>query len=311
MNKLKKNSVAILGVTGYIGRALLNEIHNNPEWEVVGYSRDVDAAINTLASYNVSHGDIKNYEELLDNKYDVLVNVTGIGSPKKLHEDLGAVFAVTEEMDRVVFQYLDKYPDTRTFNISSGAVYGISSGDYVGPNSIATFAVNSLNLRDSYALAKLHSEGKHRARSQSSIVDLRVFAFVSRYLDASDLFLISEIAHSLKKKTSLKTNSVDLVRDFTTAGDLVAVLKFLVGREPVNDVFDMRSKEPLSKLELLHKLKEELGLTFEVEEMNDSSPTGVKNVYAPTESRLESLGYSPQYSSTESVMSELKAFLTL
>lgn len=311
MNDLEKPKVAILGATGYIGRALLDEIHNDFKWEVVGYSRDIDAAKNTLANYKVSYGDIKSYEEILNNKYDVIINATGIGSPKKLKEDPGAVFAVTEEMDRIIFQYLDKYPETRVFNISSGAVYGLAATTEVYEETEARFAINSLNSKDSYALAKLHSEVKHRTRSKSSIVDLRVFSFVSRYLDVSDLFLISDIAQSLKNKTVIKTNSTDLVRDFTTAVDIVSVLKFLIEREPVNDVFNMKSKETISKFELLEKLNEELGLTFEIADINEFSPTGSKNVYAPKASRLESLGYIPQYTSLENVIKELRVFLSL
>ena len=304
--------VAILGATGYIGRALLGEIYQScPEWEIVGYSRDVASANKLLADYRVSYGDIKSYEELLDSRYDVLINATGIGSPKKLSQNPEAVFEVTEEMDRVIFEYLGKYPDTRVFNLSSGAVYGLATGAEIRGETEARFAINSLSAKDGYALAKLCSEAKHRARKNDSIIDLRVFAFVSRYLDENDLFLVSDIAKSLKNNVSLKTKSVDLIRDFTTATDILAVLKFLLAKEPMNDVFDMKSKEPVSKFELLEKLKEELGLFFEVDEIDELSPTGAKNVYAPKESRLESLGYISLCTSTENVVSELKAFLTL
>jgi nucleoside-diphosphate-sugar epimerase len=105
--------------------------------------------------------------------------------------------------------------------------------------------------------------------------------------------------------------SNDIVRDFTTANDIVSVIKFLIKKEPTNDVFDLRSKEALSKFELLNRLKEEVGLSFEVEDVDETSPTGVKNVYAPKESLLESLGYTPRYTSVENVLSELKLFLTL
>ena len=303
--------IAILGATGYIGRALFGELMTDESVKVAGYSRNVVSAKETLAGYKVPHTDINNYKEILSHEYEVIINATGIGSPKKLRENPAAVFEVTEEMDKMIFDYLDKYPKTRVFNISSGAVYGLAATSEVQEETEACFAINSLSAKEGYALAKLCSEVKHRARNKSSIVDLRVFAFVSRYLDPNDLFLVSDIAQSLKNEISLKTNSTDLVRDFTTAGDLVAVLKFLTEREPVNDVFNMKSKEAVSKFELLEKLKEELGLTFEVEELNESSHTGVKNVYAPKFSRLESLGYKPRYTSTENVTSELKAFLTL
>lgn len=309
MTDILKTKIAILGTTGYIGRALFYELQQDSE--VVGYSRDVEAARKALNTYKVAFGDIKNYEELVNHKYDIVINATGIGSPRKLNEDPTAVFKVTEAMDHMVFQYLDKYPQTRVFNLSSGAVYGQSAGDYVNPDTEASFRVNALSVKDGYALAKLHSEAKHRARQDSAIVDLRVFAFVSRFLDPGDYFLVSEMAKCLKDKKTIKTKPDDIIRDFATANDLVAVVKFLMLKDPMNEVFDMKSRAPVAKFELLNKLKEECGLLFEVGEILENSPTGSKNIYAPSLSRLETLGYSPQKTSLENVVSELKAFLVL
>lgn len=307
----KKLKIAILGATGYIGRALLYEFQKDSKVQVIGYSRDVEVAKKTLGDYKVVFDNIRTYGQLMNEEYDIIINATGIGSPKKLNSNPSAVFEVTEQMDHMVFQYLDKYPKTRIFNLSSGAIYGLSAGDYVAPNSVASFPVNSLNAKDGYALAKLHSEVRHRTKKEFFIVDLRVFAFVSRFLDTEDSFLVSEIAKCLKEDTELKTKSGDIVRDFTTASDIVSVVRFLMSKEPLNDVFDMRSVESVSKHQLLNKLNEELGLKYVVEDMAETSPTGTKNVYAPSSSRLESLGHKPQHSSLENVTEELKAFLSL
>ena len=183
MTDILKTKIAILGTTGYIGRALFYELQKDSDVEVVGYSRDVEAARRTLNTYKVAFGDIKNYDELVDHKYDVVINATGIGSPRKLNEDPTAVFKVTEAMDHMVFQYLDKYPQTRVFSLSSGAVYGQSAGDYVNPDTEASFRVNALSVKDGYALAKLHSEARHRSLKDAAIIDLRVFAFISCFLD--------------------------------------------------------------------------------------------------------------------------------
>lgn len=311
MTDVFKTKIAILGTTGYIGRALLHEFRQDAGVEVVGYSRNVEAAKKTLAGYKVDFGEIKDYGELADHGYDLLINATGIGSPKKLNADPAAVFAVTEDMDRMVLEYLDKYPGTRVFNLSSGAIYGQTAANYVTPDSTAAFAVNSLSVKDGYALSKLHSEARHRSRKNNAIVDLRVFAFVSRFLDPEDSFLVSEIAKCLKEKQILKTKPDDIIRDFSTASDIVAIIQFLSNQEPVNDVFDIKSGGAVTKFDLLNKLKEELKLSYEVEDIKEMSPTGAKNIYAPKESKLETMGYRPSQTSLQNVVTELRLFLAL
>lgn len=311
MNDSSKTTIAILGATGYIGRALLHEFGQDSGAEVVGYSRNVEAAKKTLAGYKVDFVEIKDYGELADHKYDALINATGIGSPKKLNADPAAVFQVTEEMDDIVFQYLDKYPESRVFNLSSGAVYGQFASSYVTPESAASFSINKLSVKDSYALAKLYSEARHRALKDRFIIDLRVFAFVSRFLDAEDSFLVSEIAKCLRENQTIKTKPDDMVRDFTTAKDIADTIRFLLAQQPTNDVFDLKSGEAVSKFELLNQLKEELKLSYEVEDIKEMSPTGTKNIYAPKESKLETLGYKPSRTSLENVVTELRSFLAL
>lgn len=303
----EKLTTALLGVSGYIGRALLVEFED----DVVGYSRDKKAAIKTLEKYEVPVREIREYGEFLNHEYDVVINATGIGSPKKLNENPAAVFSVTEEMDQVLFKYLEKYPKTRVFNLSSGAVYGRPSGDFVTENTAAVFDVNNLSPKDSYGAAKFLSEVKHRARPEYSIIDLRVFAFVSRYLDPTDSFLVADIARCLKEQTILKTKPSDLTRDFITATDIAAAVKFLVAKEPMNTVFDLKSAAPVSKFELLESLRKELKLKFEVEEMGETSPTGTKNIYATKSSQLEQMGLVAKKTSLQNVTSELKDFLTL
>lgn len=311
MERANKLSVAILGTTGYIGRSLLHEFGQDPDVEVVGYSRDKETARKTLDDYKVDFHQVKDYSELANHEYDVLINATGIGSPKKLSAAPTAVFGVTEDMDRVAFQYLDNYPRTRVFNFSSAAVYGQAAANYVTPDSQAAFAVNSLSVKDGYAFSKLHSEARHRSRNNNAIVDLRVFAFVSRFLDPQDSFLVSEIAKCLKENQVLKTKPDDMIRDFTTAKDIAAVILFFMKREPTNDVFDLKSGGAVAKFELLNKLKEELKLSYEVEDIKEMSPTGSKTIYAPSESRLEALGYRPLHTSLENVVTELRLFLAL
>jgi nucleoside-diphosphate-sugar epimerase len=310
MSDNRVTKIAIMGATGYIGRALLHEYMKEERVEVVGYSLDVESAKTILAEYGVSFGDIKSYDQFLDNEYDILINATGIGSPRKLSEDPSAVFDVTEEMDRLIFRYLDRYPAIRVFNFSSGAVYGLASTAAVSDLSEARFAVNALEKKDAYALAKLTAEAKHRAQPERFIIDLRVFSFISQFLDTSESFFLAEVARSLLNRITFKTNETDIVRDYTSALDIVAVVKFLAARAPTNDVFDIKTAAPVSKQVLLAELKTSFGLDFIYEDGDATvSPTGQKNAYHSTSTKLEDLGYVPSHSSLDNIKRELAPLL--
>jgi nucleoside-diphosphate-sugar epimerase len=311
MTSKLSTKVAILGVTGYIGRGLLHEYMKEEAALVTGYSLDVESAKKILAGYGVPFGDIKGYDQFLDNKYDVIINATGIGSPRKLSEDPSAVFAVTEEMDQVIFRYLDQYPNARVFSLSSGAVYGLAGTEAVSNETVARFAVNTLDKKDAYALAKLSSEAKHRARPDRFIIDLRIFSFISRYMDPSEPFFLSEIARSLLDSATFKTDRIDIVRDYTSAMDIVAIVKFLAVRPAANDVFDIKTVAPISKQVLLNELKTAFGLDFIYEDIGAKiSPTGQKNAYHSTSTKLEDMGFVPPHSSLDNIKRELAALLS-
>lgn len=303
----KKQKIAILGATGYIGRSLIGRAH---ELGIVVdvFSHDVTNAQTVLSSYGISAPEILPYDVLLEREYDVIVNATGAGNPKKLSENPMTVFSITEAMDTLLLRYLKNYPATRVFNISSGSIFGISAGEAI---AIETKAVFDLGKDNCYAIAKLTSETKHRLVKEYAIVDLRVFAFVSRWLDPSDTFFLAEVAQSLLDEETFCTNSSDMIRDYTTQSDLWDTIVFLLQLPPMNAAFDMRSQSPVSKSVLLEHLKQVFDLRYEMADIAVSgSPTGEKKEYYSKSSSLIELGYTPTATTLENVERELRALLS-
>ncbi len=298
--------VAVLGATGYIGRSLLAGAKEF-SFEVAAFSRNVIQAKAFLGAQSIHAPLVLPYKALLSGEYDIVINATGIGSPKKLSENPSLVFSVIEEMDTLLAEYLKKHPDARVFNISSGSVYGLAAD---GPITDTTNAIFNLRNDNSYAVAKLMSEVKHRADQRLAIIDLRVFAFVSRFLDTEDSFLVSEIAKCLQDGTTLYTTPANMVRDYITAHDVWHVVQFLCEQEPQNEAFDMQSAKPVSKIELLEYIGQQLGLVYEfIDSMRVESPTGQKTAYYSESEKLSSLGYRPTRTSLEIIESELRALL--
>lgn len=306
---LDNKRIAVLGATGYIGRSLMHDTSARG-YEVTACSRDPKKAKETLKQFGIEVENLLGYEHFLDNSFDVVINATGVGSPREIASNPTKVFGVTEEMDDLVFSYLSKYPDCRVFNLSSGSVYGLSARQPVTEDTKSSFDLEKFTAGDYYAMAKLHSEFKHRSWSDKRITDLRVFAFISRFLDIEETFFIAEVAKCLTNREIFKTKPEDMLRDYSTAADIWDVIEFLMALPPQNTAFDMKSLSPVGKFELLEYLSKNLGLKYEKQQLEGVSPTGEKNAYYSNSEKLAELGFKSNSTSLENVVCEISSFLT-
>jgi nucleoside-diphosphate-sugar epimerase len=300
--------IALFGATGYIGRSLLAEGLARGV-DVQAFTRDVARATKVLEGYGIKGALLRSYDQLGDESYDVIVNATGIGSPAVYQKDPRRVFEVTESVDEMMLSYLQAHPDTRVVNLSTGVVYGRNSGAPIESDTLATFDPSDIREGDYYAFAKLHAEAKHRAFPEYAIVDLRVFAFFSRYVDMEDSFFMSQVAKSLKTGEVFVTSPEDMVRDYCSARDIFDVVEFLVRRESMNLACDMQSAAPVGKFELLDHLRDEFGLRYEVsEDTRFDSTTGNKRAYYSKNKELSKLGLQSTTTALGNIEHELREF---
>ena len=304
--------IAVFGATGYIGRSLIAAgiVWGMP---LVPFSRDRSRAQSVFSKYGISeYGSLESYDTLINRQYDVIINASGVGSPSAIKEGKDDVFRATESMDTLLFEYLALYPKTRVYNISTGAVFGLTSGEPITEESRAQYDPEHLTNGDRYALAKLVSEAKHRAHTEYAITDLRVFAFVSRFLNTEESFFISQVAACLLKDGVFTTGPEDMMRDYVSGEELLDVVLFLQGTAPENGAHNVESVAPISKFDLLKSLTERSGLCFEVgTDTRMQSPTGQKNAYYSSTHTLQKLGYTPKANAHQIIERELTAFLTL
>lgn len=328
--------IAILGATGYIGKSLVNEflLANSGEGDQTSqiylYVRSKEKLEKFIESlklessegYNIS--DIENFGE---ENYDVVINCVGISSPATLKEKPFEIIKLTEEFDNKILNFLDNHKETMYINLSSGAAYGQNATRPVSEETPSLIDINNIKNTNLYSIAKIYTEAKHRALNHLRIIDLRVFAFFSQFADLEGGFLMSEIAKCLVEDKVFKTTSTDIVRDFIGPEDLFNIIQCLIdgenseGVEKVhenikNDVFDVVSKAPITKLELIDFLKAKYNLKVEIAEPTtlslpqNQSATGDKNSYYSQSEKLERIGFVPKYSSMECIDRELKRLLT-
>jgi len=306
---MSTKSIAILGCTGHVGKNLIYYFGREERFELVLFSRD-KKKIKKIVSENhfKNNFTLNNYEEFNESKFDVIINCIGISDPAKIESEGKLILKLTEDTDTLILEYLKTYPNVKLINFSSGAVYGEEINSPIN-DTIFQKNLQECDTSSPYAIAKIKSEIRHRDLDKLNIVDLRLFSFFSRFMDLNSRFLISEIISSIKQNKKLITNEFDFYRDYIHPKDLFSLLKKCINKNPINDVFDLYSKKPIGKFELLNSLKDNFGLQYEIRPNSGfPSPTGFKKNYYSESRKAKLLGYEPQYSSIETIVNEMKYF---
>lgn len=293
MNK----KIAILGATSHIAKGLMLNFIQSKEDKLFLFARLPKKVKNFLEAHSLGlHRHIYDFKHFQREKYDVIVNCVGLGTPAKVKKASGEVFKLTEEFDNMILEYLQRYPNTLYINFSSGAVYSIS--------------VNDIKPEHYYGIAKLHQEAKHRALKKLNIVDIRGFSYFSRFIELNSGYFLTELIKSLKMKKTFITNPCDFVRDFIASQDLFDLICLIIKAKPFNGAIDAYSSMPISKFKLLDYFVKNYSLKYTINRgLKLTCPTGVKSRYCSSSRKAAGLGYKPKFSSIEVVAMESKYIL--
>lgn len=83
-----------------------------------------------------------------------------------------------------------------------------------------------------------------------------------------------------------------------------------VEHAPLNDSFDLYSRNQVSKFDVLSYMKKNFGLRYRVENNSDYvTVTGRKSNYYSTNNKARELGYQPKFNSLEGIDIEMRALL--
>lgn len=303
-------NIAVFGASGHIGKNLIYYLKDEPDLKIFCFSRSSDKLNNFLLSVNADNCILSSYDEFPHSKYDAIINCIGIGDPASLKTAKDQIFRLTEYYDNLILDNLKINNSTVYINISSGAVYGTEFKVPVDMSLISSIDVNNITARDHYRISKLNSEVKHRALSELNIFDLRVFGFFSRFLDIETEFLLCEILKSIINERVFITGDENIIRDYIHPQDFVTIIKKCISISDMNIAFDICSKSPVSKLELLNFYKGKYNLKYKVDSKRSySSVTGSKLNYYSLNNNIAFLDFQPKFSSLECIDSETSALL--
>ena len=306
---MNQKNIAIFGSTGHIGKNLISFFIKNNDFKIFLFSRDIKKfeSLKMIFSDTMS---FNTYDDFGKNEYDVIINCVGISNPNTFEKNSRSIFDTAEFYDMMALDYLKNFPTTLYINLSSGAVFSGEFDKPVDDSSTYKFDVNGINKGEMYSISKMYLESKHRSLPDLNIVDLRIFGFFSRFIDVNAGFFMSELLQALKNKSEFVTDKKDFVRDYVNPNDFYDLTKNCIANKKINDVFDVYSKEIISKFQILEECFNKFDLKFKlVEKIESISPTGVKKNYYSLSRKAEKINYFPQFSSLETILNESSLFL--
>jgi len=303
--------IAILGASSQIARDLIDSFNQNSDYVCDLFVREKNNAQAWLNSLNNINYTIKRYDQFsTDESYDVLINFVGVGDPAKAKEMGAKIFDVTHYYDTLALDYIKQHKLCKYIFLSSGAVYGGNFEKPVTKKTVANININQLEPAEWYSVAKLHAEARHRAMSDYSIVDLRVFNYFSHTQDMSARFLITDIVRAIMNGEVLKTSDLNIFRDFITPADFYQIIQCVINGKPINRAIDCYTKAPVDKLTMLAELSESYGLKYELVAQAGINATGMKTHYYSLNKACEDTGYVPNLSSMDGIKLEIQKVLS-
>lgn len=303
--------IAVLGATSQIAKDLIVSYSNLKDKHLYLFARRREEVEKWLASvWLAGRYPVAEFSEFARQEFDVVINFVGVGNPAQAVAMGSSIFDVTLRFDEMVLEYLRIHPACRYLFLSSGAVYGSSFKEPANRDTPAVVAINDLSPHEWYGAAKLHAECRHRAHSEFSIIDIRVFNYFSRTQDISARFLITDVLRVIRDKTVLKTSSDYIVRDYLHPSDFFNLVSALLASPAANTAVDCYSRAPVDKPSLLESMRSEFGLRYEItKEYASVNATGSKPHYYSLNTRAADFGYQPTLTSMEGIMREATALL--
>lgn len=174
--------VLILGSTSHIAKGLIYFFKQNKEIELSTCCRR-QSCKDSNDSNLIFDCDFYYY------KPDIIINCVGKGSPKNIQTITYQDIKDYDEIDNSIIRYCEMYKDTIYINMSSWVVYKDIKPDHRHYN---------------YFINKKYLEMKHRLLQNLHIIDLRIPAYFSRWIDLDSGFLIANILKYIKYGTEFK-----------------------------------------------------------------------------------------------------------
>jgi hypothetical protein len=309
---VNRPSIALFGSTSHIAKGLIYNFLREGAAEIHLFTTSPDKAEDFLAEIGATIGKGSyihiDYDDVMKGTFDVVINCVGPGTLNKMQGDYSRYFTIGEKYDNLAISYLQyKCPESLYISFSSGAIYGRGHSAPADENSVNFIPVNNVAPQDYYGITRLYTEAKHRSLTNLNIVDLRVFSYFSRFIDLNDDYFITAVINSVISKMRLKTDDVNIVRDYLHPADLFEAVEKCIVTKKINSAIDINSSKSIDKKTILEYFSSEYGLQYDITQSVDIvSATGTKDVYCSNNKESSIIGYNPRFSSMDTIIQETR-----
>jgi len=295
--------IIFFGASSQIAKSLIKKFSQDPQNQLTFFVRNLDVFANWLVNKKISHdqSDIKTYSEFsINDEVDVIINCIGIGDPAQAIKISSSIDDTTNKFDDLVLHYLEFNPKTKYFFLSSGIAYGDIFSAPARNYNQQNIKISSIKQEDQYSISKIKAENKHRKLSKFSIIDIRIFSFLSDEININNSFFITDALRAIKEDVVFLTNMNNITRDYIGVDDLYQLIEILIPIDGLNTIVDTYSKNPIDKFTILDFLKSSFGLRYQFQEdFKAINASGIKDHYYSRNFIAEDFGYSPNFSSLE------------
>lgn len=300
--------IAILGASSHIAKSLIDYFWHYDRKRAENlclYARAPDKVNQWLSAHQFYiTNQCESISQFGRESYDAVINMVGTSNAALLSQLGEEVFHTAMTYDDLVLYYLRQYPQCCYLFLSSGAVYGKNFSAPVQQDSITQHVINIPSEIDWYGLSKFCIEAKHRALTQYSIVDIRVFGYFSRWVDLDHPFFLSSVVKCILSKEDFSTTTDDFWRDYVGAIELAQLIEKILLHSPLNTSCDIFSQVETRKSDLLRLLQQQFALNCKLSQ-EDSKSVPQKTHYYSLDRRALQWGYEPRRSSESLIVDEI------
>lgn len=284
-----ERTIAVTGVTGFVGKHLTNELHDLGH-KVFGISRE--GACDFVDDYSRSDLAIEWPEDVSD--VDVVIHLAGLAAVGPSFDDPQTYINLNSAMVTHMCEYFlkqDKKP--RIVIISSGSVYDPSQSLPISENG-------KIGFNSPYSVSKILVENQveyYRTRGLDCVV-VRPFNHIGP--DQLPGFLVPDLYEKISAASqgaAISVGNLETRRDYTDVRDIVRAYGKLALADNLNySLYNVCSGESLSGIEMFELIKKATNrpdVSYQVDQ-SLVRPTDIPEITGSSSRLQEELGWKPE-----------------
>jgi nucleoside-diphosphate-sugar epimerase len=239
--------ILFIGGNSHIAKSILAENLFN---EIFIISRNKKKIINFCNLNKVSTKiTFLDYESFKNERFELIVNFASPGYPEDISSTKNNIIKFTKDINRRVIEYLLLNKKTKYIFISSG---------------IVNKNITKKDKQYFYYKSKLDIEKNNLSQKELRIYNLRIYSYISKFIDLNKNFFLSLIINSIKKNKKIKINNNDFTRDFIGPKELISFIKYVLKNDLEKCSIDISSNKFVTKKDLLKFFKKNYHLKYDL-----------------------------------------------